>query len=63
MKTMLLKRIPEDIHTRFKACCAMERTTMTDKLIALMQEASAGTINSAAEQSAESVVTSGTKTE
>ena len=38
MGTIILKRVPDDLHRSFKAACTLEGTTMREKAMELIRE-------------------------
>lgn len=37
MRVLNIRTVPDDLHSRFKAQCALENVTMTDKVVELIQ--------------------------
>ena len=37
MRVLNIRTVPEDLHSRFKAKCALENVSMTDKVVELIQ--------------------------
>ncbi len=38
MRVLNIRTVPEDLHSRFKAQCALENVSMTDKVVGLIRE-------------------------
>ena len=38
MRVLNIRTVPEDLHSRFKAQCALENMSMTDKVVGLIRE-------------------------
>jgi len=38
MGTLIIKRIPDDVHHDFKVACTIEETTMREKVIELIRD-------------------------
>jgi len=38
MRVINLRNVPDDLHSRLKAVCALENVTMQDKIVELIRE-------------------------